>query len=86
MNEIQDFPIIFKFCVTESSQQESNKIYERFGYRNERDFYAGEILGNDDTDVGWGDWSGSGSDIYNLSGMSSYLHRNTYNLFFFFFF
>ena len=69
MNEIQDFPIIFKFCVSESSQQESNKIYERFGYRNERDFYAGEILGDDDRDVGWGDWSGSGSDIYNLSGM-----------------
>ena len=77
LNEIQEFPIIFKFCVSESSQQETNEIYERFGYRNEKDFYAGKILGGDDTDVGWGDWSGSGSDIYNLSGTSGYLGKLT---------
>ena len=69
LNEIQDFPIIFKFCVSESTHRDSNANYERFGYKNERDFYAGEILGDKETFVGWGDWSLSGSDA-RLPGMS----------------
>ena len=68
LNEIQDFPIIFKFCVSESNM-DSNANYERFGYKNERDFYAGEILGDKHPFVGWGDWSLSGSHTY-LAGMS----------------
>ena len=44
LNEIKDFPIIFKFCVSESTHRESKENYLRFGYKNERDFYAGKIL------------------------------------------
>ena len=72
---IQDFPIIFKFCVSESTHRNSNANYERFGYKNEKDFYAGEIYGDDNPFVGWGDWSLSGSNVY-LSGRSVYNNNN----------
>ena len=70
LNEIHDFPIIFKFCVSESTHRDSQEKYLRFGYKNERDFYAGKTMWEEEEKfVGWWDWSGSGSNVY-LSGMS----------------
>ena len=79
LNEVQDFPIIFKFCVSESTHRESNENYLRFGYNNERDFYTGKIYGNKNPFVGWWDWGLSGSNVY-LSGMSGYLHLCIYDI------
>ena len=75
LDEVPDFPIIFKFCLSQStqSQRESNEKYLRFGYKNEADFYSGKIFRDKDLSVGWWDWGLSGSNVY-LPGMSGYLY------------
>ena len=71
LDEVPDFPIIFKFCLSQSthSHRESNENYLKFGYNNEEDFYSGKIFGDENLSVGWWDWGLSGSNVY-LPGMS----------------
>ena len=75
LDEVPDFPIIFKFCLSQSSHshREGNENYLKFGYKNEADFYSGKIFGDKDLSVGWWDWGLSGSNVY-LPGMSGYLY------------
>ena len=59
-----EFPIIFKLCVSESTHRKDNSKYEKFGYKDEKSFYLGEIAA-EDRYVGWADWN---QNVY-LSGM-----------------